>query len=427
MKLISKHEGTADYAPGPSTSIRSGSTSRRTTAPSSRACAATSWRPARRRKSRSADWDVAFDVLLAERASTASPASTTTAAPSLQRLRREDRRAASRSRTSRRARSPRSGSPAARRSSPSSSTATGAPEQPLRLRVRRARRPVRLTDTLRRKSIRRTSSTRQVVRFRSFDGMAIPNIFYKPHQATAEAKAPALVWVHGGPGGQTRRQYSAGDPVPRQPRVRRARDQQPRAAPATARRFFTADDTEARARAALGLRRREEVPPEPAVRRPRSDRHPRRQLRRLHGARGARVPARCSSRSASTSSASRTGSARSRASRSGGSRSGVALYQEIGDPVKDREMLAAISPLFHAGPDPAAADRPPGRQRPARHQAGVRRHRRRREEERRAGRVRRLPDDEGHGFTKRKNEIDGWNAILKFLDTNLKGASPPAK
>src|SRR5262249_37819102 len=25
-----------------------------------------------------------------------------------------------------------------------------------------------------------------------------------------------------------------------------------------------------------------------------------------------------------------------------------ALYQEIGDPVKDREMLRAISPLFHA-------------------------------------------------------------------------------
>jgi len=48
-----------------------------------------------------------------------------------------------------------------------------------------------------------------VVRFKARDGMTIPNIFYKPHQATAENKAPALVWVHGGPGGQTRRGYSS--------------------------------------------------------------------------------------------------------------------------------------------------------------------------------------------------------------------------
>ncbi|MBW8367039.1 MAG: S9 family peptidase [Arenimonas sp.] len=48
-----------------------------------------------------------------------------------------------------------------------------------------------------------------VVRFKSFDGMEIPNILWKPHQATADAKAPALVWVHGGPGGQTTRAHSA--------------------------------------------------------------------------------------------------------------------------------------------------------------------------------------------------------------------------
>ena len=34
--------------------------------------------------------------------------------------------------------------------------------------------------------------------------MVIPTIFYKPHQATPQDKVPALVWVHGGPGGQTR-------------------------------------------------------------------------------------------------------------------------------------------------------------------------------------------------------------------------------
>ena len=48
----------------------------------------------------------------------------------------------------------------------------------------------------------------EVVRFKSFDGMSVPNILWKPHQATAQQKAPALVWVHGGPGGQTTKGYS---------------------------------------------------------------------------------------------------------------------------------------------------------------------------------------------------------------------------
>ena len=48
----------------------------------------------------------------------------------------------------------------------------------------------------------------QVIRYKSFDGMQIPSILYKPQQASASAKAPALVFVHGGPGGQTRTGYS---------------------------------------------------------------------------------------------------------------------------------------------------------------------------------------------------------------------------
>ncbi|MEA2107573.1 MAG: prolyl oligopeptidase family serine peptidase [Bacteroidota bacterium] len=49
----------------------------------------------------------------------------------------------------------------------------------------------------------------EVVRYPSFDGLEIPAILYKPHQATAKNKVPALVWVHGGPGGQSRVGYSA--------------------------------------------------------------------------------------------------------------------------------------------------------------------------------------------------------------------------
>ena len=43
----------------------------------------------------------------------------------------------------------------------------------------------------------------RVVRFKSYDGTEIPGILYKPHDASPESKVPALVWVHGGPGGQS--------------------------------------------------------------------------------------------------------------------------------------------------------------------------------------------------------------------------------
>ena len=49
----------------------------------------------------------------------------------------------------------------------------------------------------------------QVVRFKSFDGTVIPSIYFKPHEASASNKAPAIVYVHGGPGGQTMRGYNA--------------------------------------------------------------------------------------------------------------------------------------------------------------------------------------------------------------------------
>jgi dipeptidyl aminopeptidase/acylaminoacyl peptidase len=67
----------------------------------------------------------------------------------------------------------------------------------------------RLTDTLNPEVDAQDLVETEVVRFESFDGTQIPSIFYKPHQATPEAKAPALVYVHGGPGGQTRKGYSA--------------------------------------------------------------------------------------------------------------------------------------------------------------------------------------------------------------------------
>ena len=48
----------------------------------------------------------------------------------------------------------------------------------------------------------------EVVRFKSFDGMEIPGLLYKPKGIKADEKVPALLWIHGGPGGQTRLNYS---------------------------------------------------------------------------------------------------------------------------------------------------------------------------------------------------------------------------
>jgi len=51
--------------------------------------------------------------------------------------------------------------------------------------------------------------TAKVIRFKSFDGVEIPAIYYLPHQASVENKVPAMVWVHGGPGGQSRQGFSS--------------------------------------------------------------------------------------------------------------------------------------------------------------------------------------------------------------------------
>ena len=49
----------------------------------------------------------------------------------------------------------------------------------------------------------------QNIRYRSFDGLEVPALLYKPRGASATNKVPALVWVHGGPGGQSRTGYNA--------------------------------------------------------------------------------------------------------------------------------------------------------------------------------------------------------------------------
>jgi protease II len=48
----------------------------------------------------------------------------------------------------------------------------------------------------------------EVIRYPSFDGLPIPALLYRPQFASAAARVPALLWVHGGPGGQSRRGYN---------------------------------------------------------------------------------------------------------------------------------------------------------------------------------------------------------------------------
>lgn len=49
----------------------------------------------------------------------------------------------------------------------------------------------------------------KVVRFKSYDGLEIPALLYVPKGLKKGEKVPALVQVHGGPGGQTRLNYSS--------------------------------------------------------------------------------------------------------------------------------------------------------------------------------------------------------------------------
>ena len=277
----------------------------------------------------------------------------------------------------------------------------------------------RLTDSLNKEIDPNDLVDSQVVRFRSSDGLTIPSIFYKPHQASPQNKVPALVWVHGGPGGQTRKGYSAliqylvnhGYAV---------LGINNRGSSGYGQKFFTADDRK----------------------------HGREPLRDC-------VEAKAFLAGMPDIDPGRIGII-------GGSYGGYmvlaalafepnefavgvdifgvsnwlrtlesippyweaqrqALYQEIGDPVKDRDMLKAISPVFHAeeicrpllvlqGQNDPRVIKPESDDIVA------------------AVKKRGVPveyivfPDEGHGFTKKKNQIEGYSAILKFLDKHMKGS-----
>lgn len=280
----------------------------------------------------------------------------------------------------------------------------------------------RLTDTLNKDIDPADLVDSQVVRFKARDGVEIPAIFYHPHQATPDAKAPALVFVHGGPGGQTMRGYS--------PLVQFLVNHgyvvlgiNNRGSSGYGKSYLAADDKK----------------------------HGREPLWDC-------VDGKSYLASLAYVDPGRIGIM-------GGSYGGymvlaalafqpdafkvgvdlfgvanwlrtlesippwweaerVALYAEIGDPVKDKEMLRAVSPLFHADKI----------RKPLMVLQGVNDPRvLKAESDEIVAAVKKnnvpveyvLFPDEGHGFTKKKNQIEGYGAVLKFLDKYLKG-TPPA-
>lgn len=48
----------------------------------------------------------------------------------------------------------------------------------------------------------------KIIRYPSYDGLPIPALYYEPQGIQKGEKVPALIWVHGGPGGQSRKGYA---------------------------------------------------------------------------------------------------------------------------------------------------------------------------------------------------------------------------
>ncbi len=70
------------------------------------------------------------------------------------------------------------------------------------------RRHRRITDSMNPEMNSEDLVDAELVSYKSFDGLEIPALLYKPLQIKQGDKAPALVWVHGGPGGQSRVGYN---------------------------------------------------------------------------------------------------------------------------------------------------------------------------------------------------------------------------
>ena len=284
--------------------------------------------------------------------------------------------------------------------------------------------PRRLTNTLSREIDPADLVDSAVVRFKSFDGMTIPSIFFKPYQATAQSKAPALVWVHGGPGGQTRKGYSAliqylvnhGYVV---------LGINNRGSSGYGRTFFTADDQKHGHEPLWDcVEGKKYLATLPYVDKDR--------IGIIGGSYGGYMTLAALSLQPDVFAVGVDLFGISNWVRTLESipawweSQRLALYKEIGDPVKQRAMLMEVSPLFHSdqikkplmvlqGANDPRVIKPESDDIVA------------------AVKKNGVPveyvvfADEGHGFLKKKNQIEGYRKILEFLDRYLKGAPVPVR
>jgi len=284
--------------------------------------------------------------------------------------------------------------------------------------------PKRLTNTLNPEIDSEDLVDAEVIRFASYDGLEIPGILYRPHQASTDDPVPALVWVHGGPGGQSRVGYS--------PLIQYLVNHgyavyaiNNRGSSGYGKTFFGLDD-----------RRHGEADLGDVV----ASRDMLAELDYIDGERIGIIGGSYGGYMVLAALAFEPG-----VFDVGVDIFGVAnwlrtlesippwwasfrdaLYAEMGDPATDRERLHRISPLFHAGNirDPLIVLQGANDPRVLKVES---------DEIVAAVKNNGVPveyvvfDDEGHGFLKKENQLTAWKAVLDFLDRYLKGETPQSR
>ena len=278
-----------------------------------------------------------------------------------------------------------------------------------------------LTESLNSKIDRQDLVESQLVSFSSFDGLEIPCLLWRPHGTSDTNKAPALVWVHGGPGGRLAKGYKG--------RIQYFVNHgyvvlgvNYRGSFGFGKKFFAADH-----------RKHGREPLWDCI----AAKH---YLERLAYVDASSIGIAGASFGGYMALAAVTFHEDEFAAAV--SICGLSdlvsfanmlpkywdkkrFYEKLGDPQKDEELLRAISPFFHAdrikrpvmilqgATDPRCPKEQSDRMVAAIRKLG--------------GTVEYLVyEDEAHGFRKRKNAIHAYEAILNFLDSNVKSKGGPS-
>jgi dipeptidyl aminopeptidase/acylaminoacyl peptidase len=282
-------------------------------------------------------------------------------------------------------------------------------------------RPRRLTNSLTGNVKREDLVAPVVARFKSYDSLEVPGVLYKPRQASASNRVPAVVLVHGGPGGQALAEY--------RPLVQALAnhgyavfDINNRGSSGYGKSFFRMDDRKhgeadlGDVVAAMGF------------------------LHSTGYVDSTRIAVVGGSYGGYMVLAALT--LRPDAFKAGVDMFGIsnwvrtlqsvppwwesvrqALYEEMGDPATDAARLRRISPLFNATRIKAPLMVLQGANDPRVLKVES-------DEIVDAVKKRGVPveyivfPDEGHGFVKKENEIKGYTAVIDFLDRYVKGSTP---